>query len=247
MAGYELVYSSLLELWHKVFDAQPVPPRPVVFAAGAVALIVVLVRPLWRLMRNFVTIAHEGGHALAAVVTGRRLSGIRLHSDTSGLTLSRGRPSGPGMIITGLAGYTTPPLIGLAASALLAVGRITLLLWVLLVLLAAMLVMIRNVFGVVSVVAAIAVILGVSWYAPADVQAAFGYAFAWFLLFGGLRAVFELQQSRYRRQAPDSDADQIGHLTHVPAIAWVTFFAAIAIASFALSLHWLLNVSLTRP
>ena len=37
-----------------------------------------------------VTIAHEGGHAVAALLTGRRLRGIRLHSDTSGLTLSAG-------------------------------------------------------------------------------------------------------------------------------------------------------------
>src|SRR5215468_8017921 len=108
-------------------------------------------------MRNFITIAHEGGHALAAVLTGRRLAGIRLHSDTSGLTLSRGRPSGFGMVITGLAGYTTPPLLGMGAAALLAIGRITLLLWLTVILLAAMLIMIRNVFGVVSVVVTIAI------------------------------------------------------------------------------------------
>ena len=41
-----------------------------------------------------VTITHEGAHGVAAFVTGRRLQGIRLHSDTSGLTISSGRPSG---------------------------------------------------------------------------------------------------------------------------------------------------------
>ncbi len=246
MAGYGLVYSSLVDLWHKVFDAQPVPPRTVIFATGIVALVAVIIRPAWRLMRNFITIAHEGGHALAAVVTGRRLSGIRLHSDTSGLTLSRGRPTGPGMVITGLAGYITPPLLGLGASALLAVGRITLLLWLFLVLLAAMLIMIRNVFGVVSVVITIAIILGVSSYASADIQSIFAYAFAWFLLLGGARAVFELQQSRYRRQAPGSDADQVGHLTHVPAIIWVGFFALVALGAVAISAQWLVNVSFYR-
>ena len=44
--------------------------------------------------------------------TGRKLHGIRLHSDTSGLTLSAGRPTGPGMILTLLAGYVAPPLVG---------------------------------------------------------------------------------------------------------------------------------------
>ena len=40
--------------------------------------------------------------------TGRRLAGIRLHSDTSGLTVSRGKPTGIGMILTAAAGYTAP-------------------------------------------------------------------------------------------------------------------------------------------
>src|SRR5690348_6689353 len=164
MAGYEAVISSLADLWDRLFSAQPVPPRTVILVTGVVALLGVLVRPVWRFTRNFITIAHEGGHALAAVLTGRRLSGIRLHSDTSGLTLSRGRPSGPGMVITGLAGYVTPPLMGVGAAALLAAGRITLLLWISLVLLPAMLVMIRNAFGVISVVATMAIIFVVSWY-----------------------------------------------------------------------------------
>jgi hypothetical protein len=229
-----------LDLLHRVFDAQPAPPASVVYATGALALVTVALRPLWRISRNFITIAHEGGHALAAVLTGRRLSGIRLHSDTSGLTLSRGRPTGPGMVITGLAGYLTPPIMGMAAAALLAAGRITLLLWISLVLLPAMLVMIRNAFGVISVVGTMAIIFAVSWYASSEVQAAFAYAFAWFLLVGGVRAVYELQQSRYRRQAPGSDADQIGYLTHVPAIIWVGFFACVALAAFAVGARWML-------
>jgi hypothetical protein len=246
MAGYEAVISSLADLWDQLFSAQPVPPRGVILATGVVALLGVLIRPVWRLTRSFITIAHEGGHALAAVLTGRRLSGIRLHSDTSGLTLSKGRPRGPGMVITGLAGYITPPLLGVGASALLAVGYITLLLWLLLVLLALMLIMIRNVYGVVAVVVTIAIIVAVTFYTSPAVQSAFAYVFAWFLLLGGARAVFELQQSRFRRQAPGSDADQVGHLTHVPALLWVGFFAIVALATLAVSAQWLINVSFYR-
>jgi Peptidase M50B-like len=65
-----------------------------------VALVVVLDVRGWQLARNAITIAHEGGHALVSVLTGRRLEGIRLHSDTSGETVSRGRGSGPGMVLT---------------------------------------------------------------------------------------------------------------------------------------------------
>ena len=77
----------------------------------------------WRYSRNLVTIAHEAAHGLAALACGRRLSGIRLHSDTSGLTLSRGRPSGLGMIVTALAGYVGPGLLGLGAAYLLHLGH----------------------------------------------------------------------------------------------------------------------------
>jgi peptidase M50B-like protein len=225
--------SGLSELWHRLADAQPDPPRTLVLVTGVLALVVVALRRPWRLGRHVVTIAHEGGHALVALLTGRRLSAIRLHSDTSGLTVSRGRPTGAGMQLTLFAGYVAPSLLGLAGAGLLAAGRITLLLWVALVLLPAMLVMIRNVFGVVSVVTTAAVVLAVSWFASPQVQAAFAYAGVWFLLFGGVRPVFELQRLRRRGQLPDSDADQLARLTRVPGLLWVGLFLAVALAALA--------------
>lgn len=72
---------------------------------GLLALVLVNYGTSWRLLRNVVTIAHEGGHALVALLSGRKLNGIRLHSDTSGLTVSTGRASGPGMVFTLFAGY----------------------------------------------------------------------------------------------------------------------------------------------
>ena len=143
----------------------------VVIATGAVALLVVASGGrVWRVARNVVTIAHEGGHALAALLSGRQLSGIRLHSDTSGVTVSRGRPDGIGMIVTILAGYTAPAVVGLAGIILLTTGRITGLLWISILLLAAMLLLIRNVYGVVAVVGTGAVVFAVSWWTPSAVQ-----------------------------------------------------------------------------
>ena len=162
----------------------------------------VVVRPLWRVARNAVTIAHEGGHALAALLTGRKLRGIRLEFDTSGLTLSAGRPTGPGMIFTLLAGYIAPSLVGLAGAWMLGGNRITLLLWLAVVLLLLMLINIRNFFGVISLVVTGAVVFAVSWYASPQVQAAFAYAGVWFLLIGGVRPVGELQKLRRRGRMP---------------------------------------------
>ncbi|PWU44911.1 hypothetical protein DLE60_32340 [Micromonospora globispora] len=221
---------GLTTLWDKLFSAQPDPPPLLVLLTAVVALVVVSTRLTWRITRNAVTIAHEGGHALMALLTGRKLRGIRLHSDTSGLTLSAGRPSGPGMILTLLAGYIAPSLVGLAGAWLLGGNRITLLLWVAVALLLAMLVMIRNVFGVLSLLVTGGVVLAVSWYASPEVQAAFAWTSVWFLLLGGVRPVVELQRLRSRGRMPESDADQLARLTPFPALFWVTVFALVNLA-----------------
>ncbi len=225
----------LTDLWHRAFDAQPQPPRLLVVLTAVVALAVIVPRRPWRLARNVITIAHEGGHALIALLSCRRLQSIRLHSDTSGLTVSKGRASGPGMVATLAAGYVTPSLLGLAGAALLAVGRIRIMLWLALVLLVAMLVMIRNLYGVLSVLVTGAAVFLVSWYGSAHVQAAFAYLGVWFLLLGGVRPVFEVQRQRRRGIARDSDADQLAGLTRVPGLLWIGLFLIVAVGAVAAS------------
>ncbi|GIJ19575.1 M50 family metallopeptidase [Micromonospora lutea] len=221
---------GMTEFWDRLFGAQPDPPPLLVVLTGLVALLVVVTRLPWRIARNMITIAHEGGHALVAVLTGRKLHGIRLHSDTSGLTLSAGRPTGPGMVLTLLAGYLAPPMVGLGGAWLLAGNRITLLLWIAVVLLLAMLVMIRNVYGALSLVVTGGAVLAVSWYASPQVQAAFAWTGVWFLLLGGVRPVVELQRLRARRGMPASDADQLAGITPLPAFFWVVLFGLVNLA-----------------
>ncbi|MBV2361910.1 M50 family metallopeptidase [Streptomonospora nanhaiensis] len=227
------------DVWRDVFTAQPAPPMWLVVTAGVVALAAVLFRPVWRVGRNVVTIAHEGGHAVMALLSGRQLTGIRLHSDTSGVTVSRGRPTGPGMVLTVAAGYITPSIVGLLCILLLLGNRVTALLWMSILVLAAMLLLIRNVYGVVSVVGTGAVVFLVSWFTPPEVQAAFAYFFTWFLLLAGIRPVFELQAQRSRQPSPHSDADQLHRLTGVPGIVWVLFFGVVNVAVTAAGI-WLL-------
>ncbi|MGW0431650.1 M50 family metallopeptidase [Micromonospora sp. NPDC003197] len=241
-----LSIDGLTDLWDRLFGAQPDPPPLLVLITGLIALVVVLTRLPWRIGRNAITIAHEGGHALAALLTGRRLHGIRLHSDTSGLTLSAGRPTGFGMVLTLLTGYIAPSLVGLAGAWLLGGNRITLLLWVAVVLLLAMLVMIRNVFGIVSIVVTTAVVLGVSWYASPDVQAAFAYTGVWFLLIGGVRPVGELQSLRSRGRMPQSDADQLAGVTRLPALFWVGLFGVINLIALLVGASLLAGPILTE-
>jgi len=39
---------------------------------------------VWPVARTVVTIVYEGGQAMMALVTGRRLAGVRLYRDTAG-------------------------------------------------------------------------------------------------------------------------------------------------------------------
>jgi Peptidase M50B-like len=223
----------MFDFLDRALAVQPVPSATIVASTAVAAFVLVVYRRSWRLVRNVITIAHEGGHAAIAVLTGRRLQGVRLHSDTSGLTLSKGKRSGPGMILTLAAGYIAPSLLGVGGAALLAAGRITLMLWLSIVLVVLMLVMIRNMFGVLSVVVTGGILFVVSWYADARWQALFAYAAVWFLLFGGVRPVFEMQRQRRRGLARSSDPDQLAGVTRAPAGLWVTLFVLICLGAVA--------------
>jgi hypothetical protein len=212
-----------------------------VLVTGVVALVVVAFNELWRPARNVITIVHEAGHALVAVLVGRRLSGIRLHSDTSGLTLTKGKPHGPGMVSTALAGYVAPSLLGLGFSGLVGADRITAVLVICALLLLGVLVMVRNVYGFFTVLLVGGVLFGVAWWTSPLVQAAFAHVITWFLLLGGVRPVGELQRKRRRGRARDSDADQLARLTGAPGWLWVGMFFFINLGSLALAAAWLLG------
>lgn len=227
------------EVWDNITAAQPAPQLRVVVITGVLALLLVGWRPVWRHTRQVVTIAHEGAHGLVAALAGRKLTGIRLHSDTSGLTVSRGRPDGAGMIAVLLAGYTGPALFGLAAAFVLSRGYAVALLWGLLAALLVLLVQIRNLFGLWSVLVFGGTVFAVSWWAAPQVQAGFAFVLTWFLLLAAPRAVYELQGARRRGRERSSDADQLGRLTGVPALLWVGVFALITLACLGLGAWWL--------
>lgn len=228
-------------LWHHALIAQPLPSRWLVLGSGVLALAVVVSSRAWPLARTVVTIVHEGGHALVALATGRRLAGVRLYRNTAGETVSAGRADGPGLGLTMAAGYPAPSLLGAGAAALLAIGHLTGMLLLSLVLLAGLAVAIRNVYGMLAVLVTAGAVAAVCLYAPAVVQAGFGYAMTWLLLLGGVRPVIELQRERRRGRTRRSDADQLARLTRVPGGAWVMIFGIVAVASLAVSARWLVR------
>jgi hypothetical protein len=227
------------EVWHRAMTTQPAPSGRVVALTALLAASLVWAPRAWPTTRHAVTIAHEAAHGFAALLSGRRLHGIRLHSDTSGLTVSAGRTTGAGMIMTAAAGYVGPGLLGLAAAALLAHHRAVGLLWASLILLALLLIQVRNWFGLWSILLSAGAVFAVTWWLQPQMQSAFAYVLTWFLLLAAPRPVLELQAHRRVGGARGSDADQLARLTRVPAIVWVGFFLVVTVGSLGLGARWM--------
>ena len=226
-------------IWQDVVGTQPPLGHSSVLATALVALALVLVPQAWHVTRHVVTIAHEGAHGVAALLSGRRLAGIRLHSDTSGLTVSKGRRTGPGMVATAFAGYVGPALLGLGAVFLLRERHALAVLWLAVLLLALLLLQIRNFYGLYVVLVAGVAVVAVSWWGSDAVQSLAAYTGTWFLLLAAPRPVVELQRSRRRGRARDSDADLLARLTHLPGLLWVGVFLVVTVGALVVGGRWL--------
>lgn len=215
---------SVREIWDAATSTQPGPSLPGALVLAALAFLITWSPVGYGIVRHGVTIVHEAGHATVALLCGRQLRGIRLHADTSGVTLSRGRPRGPGMVATVAAGYPAPALLGLASAWLLAQGYAVGWLWLMVALCALMLIQIRNFYGLWVLVVAVVVIGGVTWLVPAEAASWVAHLLVWALLLAAPRSVVELQRLRRRGAARQSDADQLGRLTGLPPVLWIGVF-----------------------
>ena len=233
----------LSQIWSRATASQPAPEPAVVAGVALLALGLVLVPRAWTLTRQLVTISHEGGHALVAVVTGRRLMGIRLHADTSGVTLSRGKPTGPGMVAMLAAGYLAPAVAGLGAALLLASGHSLALLWLAVGWLSLMLLQIRNVYGLLVLILCGAAAGLASWYLPGTTLSLLAYLLTWLLLFAAPKPVLELMAQRRRGTARGSDVDQLTRLTRLPAVLWELIFLLANVVGLVVGILVLLPTS----
>ena len=219
--------------------AHPLPSTAIVVATLVGAALLVVVRPVWLLLNNVVTIAHEGGHALVGILTGHSLKGVRLHADNSGMTtLGGGR--GLGSVLMTFAGYPAPSLVGLAGAYALAHGRVLLTLAVAQFALLAILFKVRNVFGFVSVVATGLALYAVTTRGSDGAQMAVAYVLTWFLLLAAPKDLGVLGNIRAGGPDASSDVAQLAKLTYVPAVIWLGLMLAVTFGALALAISWLL-------
>jgi hypothetical protein len=232
-----------VDLWERATTTQPPLPWTWALALAAAAFVITWSPLGHRVVRHLVTLLHEAGHALVATLGGRRLSGIRLHSDTSGLTVSHGRTRGPGMVAMLAAGYPAPALVGLGGAVLVGQGYAAGWLWTLVLTCALLLLLVRNLYGLWVVLVTGGAVAALSWTASGPVLSGAAYLVVWSLLLAAPLAVVGLQRGRRRlrhgRGRGDSDADQLARLTGVPAVVWVGLFWVVC-AACLLAGGWLL-------
>jgi hypothetical protein len=201
------------------------PSTTVALAALGVAILLAL--GIWEITGHLITMAHEGAHALALMITGKRVRSVTIQGDLSGVTT----PMNPEdvSLLAYLAGYAGPPLFGLLGAALLVHGSASAVLWICLLLLGLLLVVLRNVFGFVMVFLAGAFFYLTVTYASAAAQTTVASTLVWILLVGGVISAFE------QFALPDSDYRKLQHYSGViPWFVSASFGVLVAVGCLVL-------------
>ncbi|MCU1545964.1 MAG: family peptidase [Homoserinimonas sp.] len=208
-------------------DPLDVPPHTLLLIL-AIAAALSIPRATWQYFGLFTTLVHELGHALAALLTGRVVHGIRIHRNHSGDALSSGRGV-LGTIISGAMGYPAPAIVGAAqlwsvfhgyVAIALFTGGVALLLTVL---------VIRNLVGILVVLASVALSAVLWFYATAEVQSHALLIVGIALLLGSIRGLATVigVHTKRRGQLTTSDAYLLYRRTGVPSVVWLALFAVV--------------------
>lgn len=192
-------------------------------AALAVAALLVVVPPIWRLVRPAVTIVHELGHAITGILAGRRFTGFVVNGDMSGHAVTVGPARGAGRVISTFFGYPMPGIVGALLIQVAFSGWSRPVTTATLVVLALSLVFVRSGHTLAVVLAAIAALGALWWLAGPTLLAAGVLALGAVLLIGAWR---HLGTVATRGRGVD-DPQQLARLTGVPAWAWILLTALV--------------------
>jgi hypothetical protein len=201
----------------------PVVGQPVAWALGLVALLLIVFTGTWAM--SLVTVAHEGGHFAMSVLSGRRPTHVELKDDGGGETVHSRPVWGLGWILTILAGYLTPPLLGLAGATAIRNGLSWSVLWAAVILLFAGYFQAKG--GLTNAVVLLAG-AGIAWAAVAGnttIRAAVAVGLVWIMLFGAIKSLTWLGTG-----GGTSDPALLRKATWIPGILWVALFWAVAVS-----------------
>jgi hypothetical protein len=195
--------------------------QPVTYATGLIVLVLIVVTGDW--IKSLVTLAHEGGHTVVGILTFRKPTGIELKEDGSAAT-KLDTSFGAGDYLVTLAGYLTPPLVGLGGAYALAQGNVWSVLWAAVILGIAAFLQARKALTNVVTVVALAGFVATALFAPALVQTVVAIGLVWLMLLGGAA------QSIWLSRADKSDAYWLARRTLLPRVFWHLLWLAVGVA-----------------
>jgi hypothetical protein len=224
----------------RIGEIQTPLPASQAMLIGLMAAILVYARILWSIVNHAETVVHEGAHALAGIVTGRRIRSVKIDTDGGGATIMA-PDTGFGFGVAASAGYIGSSTAGLIAAGLISVGRIVAVLGLGLLLLAAMLLIVRNFFGLIVILICGALLYLIVSYTTTGVQTVIAYGVTWFLLISGPKVA-----SRVARKPKDvADAGILAGMTFLWPSAWCFLWLVGTIAALvvggAILIHALLD------
>ncbi|MDT7744319.1 MAG: hypothetical protein QOE59_3397 [Actinomycetota bacterium] len=201
----------------------PVVGAPVVAGAGFIALLLTVFAYVWTDL--ILSVVHEGGHMVMAVLTFRGFRSFRIIGTGNAATRIVDDSWGPGDFILTLAGYLAPPLVGLGGAAVLARGNA----WGVLVIAAilmfgAFLYAEEGLANVVTVVAFAGLLL-LLWRGSAFLQLTVAVLIVWLLLIGGVVDAVKMGRTG------GADAAVMARRTWIPALVWQAFWVTVALVS----------------
>jgi hypothetical protein len=199
----------------------PVVGTPVVAGAGFIVLLLLLFAYAWTDL--ILSVAHEGGHMVMAVLTFRGFYWFRILGTGSAETRIADGSWGIGDMIGTLAGYLAPPLLGLAGAAVLVAGNA----WGVLVIAAILMfwafLYAKEALANVVTLAAFAGILVLLWRGSPFLQLTVAVAIVWLLLIGGVIDAVTMDRTG------GNDAALMARSTWIPALVWQAFWVTAAI------------------
>ena len=209
-------------------------PGPAAAAIGLAALGVVVVNAGWEVVRHGTVMAHEGAHAVADALLGRRVDHIDLKFDAndSGATYPKNEGGWLVRVITSFVGYIGPSSFGLGAAKLIEHGYIVTVLWLTLLLLGILLLQLRWSFGLITVPVTGGLMYVIGRYAPVSDQIVAAYAIAWLLLLTGVRGILV-------RGTQSGDGGDLSQLTLIPRFIWFLLWLTATVAAVAVGGSWL--------
>lgn len=222
----------------------PLAPPAATLALIIGAAVVLAVAPLsWKYFGLFVTVVHELGHAFAALMTGQRITGIKINSDQSGSTHSLGR-GGWRTVWSGFWGYPTPAVVGAALiwstlngwhPAALSLSAVVILLTLL---------FIRNFYGAAVIFACVLGSAALLLYTSRTVQGYITLVLGVAMLVGAVRDWLNVVSvhGKRRHQLQSSDAHILARRSKLPAGLWLLLFGLVIAAAVGISVYSLQEV-----